>query len=105
MGAGRHGLGPAAGEHSGGDHFAAGPAFGAGARTMLDPASVIGVAFDLELLAEVSAWTESQAQAGLQELLDHQLIREMAPGRGFDFGFSHHLVQETAYDRLDEAPR
>jgi len=75
------------------------------ARTMLDTASVIGVAFDLELLAEVSAWTESQAQAGLQELLDHQLIREMAPGRGFDFGFSHHLVQETAYDRLDEAPR
>ncbi|MBM2842407.1 MAG: hypothetical protein HW404_244 [Anaerolineales bacterium] len=75
------------------------------ARAMLDTASVIGVAFDLELLAEVSAWTEPQAQAGLQELLDHQLIREIAPGLGFDFGFSHHLVQETAYDRLDEAPR
>ncbi len=72
---------------------------------MLDTASVIGVAFDLELLAEVSAWTEPQAQAGLQELLDHQLIREIAPGRGFDFGFSHHLVQETTYGRLDEAPR
>ncbi len=74
------------------------------ARTMLDTASVIGLAFDLELVAEVSGWTEPQAQAGLQELLDHQLIRELA-GQGFDFGFSHHLVQETAYDRLAEAPR
>jgi hypothetical protein len=74
------------------------------ARAMLDTASVIGLAFDLELVAEVSGWTEPQAQAGLQELLDHQLIRELA-GQGFDFGFSHHLVQETAYDRLAEAPR
>jgi DNA-binding SARP family transcriptional activator len=75
------------------------------ARAMLDTASVIGAAFDLELLAEVSGWSEPQAEAGVQELLDHQLVRELAPGRGFDFGFSHHLVQETAYDRLDEAPR
>lgn len=67
------------------------------ASTLAETASVLGPAFDVELLREVGGWSESQTLDALRELLDRQLVREAGARSRFDYCFSHHLIQETIY--------
>lgn len=75
------------------------------ARTLAEIAAVLGAAFDLELICEVSGWTERAAYDGLHELLDRGLIREASGANGFDYAFSHTLIQQTLYMLLDASDR
>ena len=60
---------------------------------------------DADLVGQVAGWSEAQTLEALDELLDHQLIRE-APGRsGFDYTFTHHLIQATAYEMVPDDSR
>ncbi|MDQ6825646.1 MAG: AAA family ATPase [Candidatus Eremiobacteraeota bacterium] len=70
------------------------------ARSVAEAAAVIGRGFDLELLREMLEWREADLLCGLDELLDHQLIREASSHQRFDYAFSHHLLQTALYDRV-----
>jgi len=75
------------------------------ARSLAEIGAVVGPAFDVEIVREVSGWPEAQVLDGLEELLDRHLIRE-AGGRGrADYAFSHHLTQDTIYDEIPESVR
>ncbi|MGI8587587.1 MAG: ATP-binding protein [Chloroflexia bacterium] len=71
------------------------------AKSLAEIAAVIGPAFDVELVREVSGWDEHQVLSALDELLDRQLVREtVGPGtqpRRTDYAFTHHLIQATIY--------
>jgi DNA-binding CsgD family transcriptional regulator len=55
-------------------------------------AAVVGRSFDLDLLAVVSGTTQDGAATNLDELVDHQLVHEEAPGW---FGFRHALIRDA----------
>lgn len=69
------------------------------AKRILEIMSVIGSTFNIELVSEVSGWSESQVLDSLDELLDQQMVREVASGR-FDYTFSHELIRATLYAGL-----
>ncbi len=59
------------------------------ARRRLEIAAVAGLDFDLELIVKLAG-----DEAGLEELFEYGLIREVAPGRG---AFRHALTREAIY--------
>lgn len=74
-------------------------------RSLSEIAAVIGVAFDLELVREVSGWGDDMLFDGLHELLDRGIIRESSGKGTFDYTFTHYLIRQTIYDLLDTADR
>jgi DNA-binding SARP family transcriptional activator/tetratricopeptide (TPR) repeat protein len=66
------------------------------ARTIAEIASVVGLAFDVDLVRGVAGWDENAVLAALAELLDRNLVRDIGRG-GFAFAFTHHLVAATIY--------
>ena len=65
------------------------------ARTLVDVAAVIGHAFNLVLLAQASGQDEATATSALDELWQHQLLREDALGMAhYDFG--HDRIRDVA---------
>jgi predicted ATPase/DNA-binding SARP family transcriptional activator len=68
-------------------------------------AAVAGLAFDVELLAQVAGWGEDQVLHSLGELLDHQLLREIGGRQGSDYAFTHHLIQAAIYAGVPEDDR
>ena len=74
------------------------------ARLLAEIASVVGYRFDVELVREVSGYEENVILDGLAELLDRRMIRESVAGQ-FEFGFTHHLIQETIYDGIVQKKR
>ncbi|NOZ06225.1 MAG: AAA family ATPase [Chloroflexi bacterium] len=63
-------------------------------------AAVIGPAFDIDMLCEVSGWDESKVLDALDVLMDYHLVREAAGGGSFDYAFTHHLIQATLYENI-----
>jgi predicted ATPase/DNA-binding SARP family transcriptional activator len=68
-------------------------------------ASVAGLAFDAELVAQVAGWGEDQVLHSLGELLDHQLLREVGGRQRADYAFTHHLIQSAIYAGIPEDDR
>jgi len=68
-------------------------------------AAVAGLAFDVELVAQVAGWGEDQVQRSLGELLDHQLLREIGGRQRADYAFTHHLIQSVIYAGIPEDDR
>ncbi|MFZ5916956.1 MAG: ATP-binding protein [Chloroflexota bacterium] len=75
------------------------------AQALAQTAAVIGPAFDVELLREVSGWDEAQTLDALHELLDRQLVREAGGRTLSNYAFTHHLIQTALYARLPDAAR
>ncbi|HMA37374.1 MAG TPA: AAA family ATPase [Chloroflexia bacterium] len=73
------------------------------ARALADVAAVVGTAFPVELVREVSGWDEAQVLAGLDELLDQGLVSEVVGRRRADYAFTHSLIQATIYADLPAA--
>ncbi|PZR98383.1 MAG: hypothetical protein DLM69_08740 [Candidatus Chloroheliales bacterium] len=73
-------------------------------RLLAEVASVAGASFDLEVVREVAGWSERQTFDALNQLLDRSIVRDMG-GRGIDYAFAHHLIQETVYQGIDAGAR
>ncbi len=76
----------------------------AASRFLLDAASVVGRAFDLEIVGEIIGWDEAQLSQAADELVARRAIRE-TPCAGFAFEFAHELVATAVYEGLDDAQR
>lgn len=75
------------------------------AKDLCEIASVIGSAFDTDLVRAVAGWSEAQTLDALDELLDHQVVREAGGRSRFDYVFTHHLIQSTVYATLSADTR
>ncbi|MEP6774676.1 MAG: AAA family ATPase, partial [Chloroflexota bacterium] len=67
------------------------------ARSIAEVASVVGAAFTVELVREVSRLDESLVLHSLDELLDRGLVSEVAGRSQADYAFTHHLIQASVY--------
>ena len=76
-----------------------------GARAFADSAAVAGTTFDVDLVRDVTSWTEDVALEALDELLDRSIVREAGSSKRYAYEFSHRLVQMTIYDDLPEEVR
>ncbi|MFE0463100.1 ATP-binding protein [Kitasatospora sp. NPDC058965] len=70
---------------------------GPAAVSVVQAAAVLAVPAGEELLAEVAALTEEQAEEALNEALAADLLVERFPGR---YGFRHVLARRAVYDRI-----
>ena len=75
------------------------------ARALAEIGAVIGSAFDLDLIREVSGWSEAQVLEAIDELIDHHLLRETGSRSGYDLEFSHPMVQATLYNEIPDSIR
>ncbi len=71
-------------------------------RSLAEMAAIVGNAFDVDLLRELSGWSEDRVIGGLDELLDRHLIREAIPGERGDYTFSHQLIEGAIYSEAGE---
>ena len=76
---------------------------GDGAHAVAEVAAVIGRAFDVELLRETTGWLEATVQSALGELVDRRIVGEQ--GGGFDYAFTHQLIQRMVYENVAPAAR
>jgi DNA-binding SARP family transcriptional activator/tetratricopeptide (TPR) repeat protein len=74
------------------------------ARSLAESASVVGRGFDIELLSESSGLGAAEIEAGIEELLEGNIVRESG-ARGQSFNFTHQLFQTRAYERIPRALR
>jgi len=75
------------------------------ARTLAEIGAVIGSAFDLDLIREVSGWSEAQVLQAIDELMDRHLLREIGSHSGYDLEFSHPVIQATLYNEIPASIR
>lgn len=75
------------------------------ARSLAEVAAVVGRAFDVELLREVSRWEEGEVLDTLSELLDRHLVREIGGRANVDYAFTHHLIQSVMYAAMSDDNR
>lgn len=68
------------------------------AVALAESAAIIGTSFDLELLRELSGWSEGEVFNGLDELVGRFIVREASQPH-VDYSFSHHLFQHALYER------
>ena len=73
-------------------------------RFLLEAASVVGTAFDLEIVGDIVGWSEAQLADAADELVSRRAIRE-TPHAGFTFEFAHELIATAAYEALDDTHR
>jgi DNA-binding SARP family transcriptional activator len=66
-------------------------------QRFLTAASVVGLAFDVTVAAEVASLDDDEAMDALDEAIDRGLVAETAAGR---MAFSHGLVRRALYARL-----
>jgi DNA-binding SARP family transcriptional activator len=77
---------------------------GSMARQLVETAAVIGRSFDLETVRAASGRTDEEAVEGLDELVAHGLVRELAtPEPAYDF--SHDKLRALVYDEIGLARR
>ncbi|MDQ2873154.1 MAG: hypothetical protein M3R35_08520, partial [Candidatus Eremiobacteraeota bacterium] len=75
------------------------------AQFLSQVSSVLGAAFDIDTVREVSGWQEREVLDALEELVSRQVVHEAGSRNAFDYAFSHHLVQRTVYDSVEPAGR
>jgi class 3 adenylate cyclase/predicted ATPase len=75
------------------------------AREIAQIGAVIGREFSHELLSAVSASSESQLKAFLQELVSSELVFRRGSHLNAVYSFKHALVQDAAYGTLLREPR
>ena len=75
------------------------------ARALAEVAAVVGPAFDVELVREVSGWSERQILDAIDELLGSHLVSSARGHSRSDYSFSHHLVQAAVYDDIPAPAR
>ncbi len=74
-------------------------------RLLAEVAAVAGGSFDAELVREVAGWNSGQALTALDELLDRNMVRDEGRRGGYDYAFSHNLIQEAIYSGIDPGVR
>ncbi|PZS01761.1 MAG: hypothetical protein DLM69_04695, partial [Candidatus Chloroheliales bacterium] len=74
-------------------------------RLIAEVAAIAGTAFNLELIREVAGWDEGETLTALDELLDRGLVREAGRRSGYDYAFTHHLIQEAIHNAIDQMVR
>ena len=72
----------------------------AGTREIVALAATIGRAFSLEVLLQASRLAEAELVKGLDELLRHRIVREIAPCL---FDFSHDKLRQAVFSGLSGA--
>ena len=77
----------------------------AAAKSLAEIASVAGSGFEIELIREVTGWTQAQGAEAIDELLRYRLVRELPGHHGLQFAFSHQLVADAIYRGIDDAGR
>ena len=71
------------------------------ARELASAAAVIGRAFTVDVLAQVSGSDENALVQGLDELWQHRIIQEKSAGLSTEtYDFSHDKIREVAYKNL-----
>lgn len=75
------------------------------ARLVAEAAAVVGQGFDIELVRDVTGWTEDEVLDGLSGLMDRAIVRESGGRGGFAYAFSHQMVQSTIYAGVAEDVR
>jgi len=75
------------------------------AEFVAQTASVVGTAFDVDTVNEITGWPESETLVAVDELVEHHLVRETGRRAAFDYAFAHHLVQSAVYDSIDPEAR
>jgi DNA-binding SARP family transcriptional activator len=78
---------------------------GDAAKTLAEVSAVIGRGFDVELLRETTGWLEAAVLDALGELIDRRIVAERGTRSGFDYAFSHHLIQALVYENVAPAAR
>lgn len=74
-------------------------------QTLAELAAVVGPAFEIELVRQVSGWHEAQLLDALEELLMHQIVREIGARSPLDYAFTHHLIQAIIYQNISNDKR
>jgi DNA-binding SARP family transcriptional activator/predicted ATPase len=74
-------------------------------RTLLETAATAGRTFSLETIVAASGWSEAETLAALDDLIDAALVRDAAGAGGMDYAFTHHVMHDVAYARIDPARR
>jgi len=72
-------------------------------RVYAQIASVIGGAFDVEVLREVAGGDDDDAARAVADLLDRRFVRDIGASR-FAYAFTHQLVQAAIYEGIETAP-
>ena len=67
------------------------------AMLLAELVAVVGATFDVEVVREVSGWSESDILECLDELMDYQVVREAAGAGRFHYAFTHELFQAALY--------
>ncbi|MDB5026908.1 MAG: hypothetical protein JWO66_597, partial [Candidatus Eremiobacteraeota bacterium] len=75
------------------------------AKTLAEVAAVIGRGFDVELLRETTGWLEATVLDALGELIDRRIVGEHGMRGGFDYTFSHSLIQALVYETVPHPAR
>jgi DNA-binding SARP family transcriptional activator/energy-coupling factor transporter ATP-binding protein EcfA2 len=76
-----------------------------GARAVAEIAAVAGAGSSVALIRDVSNLPALTVARGLDELLDHRILREASARGSYDYVFTHHLLAAALYDRIDPSFR
>ena len=74
-------------------------------RAVAEIAAVVGSGCSVPLVREVSNLSSISIARGLDELLDHRIMREAGARAGYDYVFSHHLIADAVYAQIEPAFR
>lgn len=66
-------------------------------RALAEAAAVVGKGFNVELVRDVTGWSESDVVDGLSDLLDRHIVKEAGGRSGYAYAFAHHVIQSTIY--------
>lgn len=72
---------------------------------LAEGASVVGDAFEVALLRNLTRWDSTRIYDALSELLDHHIIEERNARRGMRYAFIHQIVRARLYERLSQEAR
>jgi len=76
-----------------------------GARVVAEIAAVAGAGSSVSLIRDISNLPVVAVARGLDELLDHRILREASARGSHDYVFTHHLLAAALYDRIDPSFR
>ncbi|MEP6479548.1 MAG: AAA family ATPase, partial [Rhodoglobus sp.] len=71
---------------------------GESTRSIVDAASVIGRAFDIDILETITAESADRIDSALREAGEHHIV--LARGDGQLYGFRHSLICDVVYDSI-----